>query len=265
MQQNSDHIIVTLPSDTSPDNTASNFTTQLPYPLEFTQDWEVGLWSLIYTKSWGTLSEKQILSVEYATGVQEVGEDHVSVTDLTNSVDIEIKGGQYRTIKQLLKMLDVAIQNAAISDPNIGLVKITYLKDEGRVQILLPSTKFKLTFVTPELRDILGFTRDIVSSNIGFHRSNTDPSSKGEEIPAIIEDLHSIFVYTDIASPQIVGNTESDLIEIVPTTVEFGQTSKFVPRNISYIPLLNNRISSVHIQLGTASGKLINFAKDQRR
>src|SRR5688572_30289327 len=64
------HFYLTLPSNSSqelfPNNTLTEFTTQLPSTIELTNEWEVGLAEIMFPRSWYTIpKEGLIIEVDY--------------------------------------------------------------------------------------------------------------------------------------------------------------------------------------------------------
>ena len=66
----------------------------------------------------------------------------------------------------------------------------------------------------------------------------------------------TLFVYTDVAQTQIVGERMTDMIKEVVYTNEFSGRSQFEPRHLHFLPIRKNVFDVVEVAVTEADGKL---------
>ena len=69
----------------------------------------------------------------------------------------------------------------------------------------------------------------------------------------------SIFVYCDLIEDQIVGDSLSPLLRIVPVTVRQGKFQHTVYNHVHYYPLSTNNFHTIEISLRDEFGNPIPF------
>ena len=110
-----------------------------------------------------------------------------------------------------------------------------------------------------DLPDILGF---------GSGGSNTSLSSSTRSMfvraPSIVDlrrGFESLYVYSSIAEPRIVGDKIAPLLRIVPITGRHGEmvTARF--DHVQYIPLLSREFGSVETEIRDDTGRPVPFER----
>ena len=228
MDENLSHFIITLPSDVKPSNKPYDFTVDLPYNLGFSDEWEVGLWSIFYTKDWQNI----VRDFTFTVAAADVPKN------FTNSA------GYYSSIDQLCRTITNTVNTGF--DASFEFL-ISYHTTQHKVHLSIPPGGS--VYFGDNLGQILGFPGDswILKSDVGSN------------IFALPNEVKAIFLYADIVTPQVVGKTESPLIEIIPVESGYARTVKYSPVTVSYLPLSRRNISSIRFQLADASGSLVPF------
>ena len=76
-------------------------------------------------------------------------------------------------------------------------------------------------------------------------------------------DIDSIYVYSDIVEPQLVGDTMAPLLGIVPLkTMKCSSHQFFTFTSPIYLPICKQQFSTIQIRLRTARGKPIPFPEN---
>ena len=167
-----------------------------------------------------------------------------------------IEARNYDSITGLIHALNAGIHKAAPYARNHVCFK--WSKDIGRVEweCLFHFVKLDMSIT---LGKLLGFTKSNVISTIGKDSSNLfapDP-------PNLSFSLSTLWVYTDIIEPVVVGDTMANLLRIVPVKGGGGGEggegwdSKTVIRIYErphYVNLATNRFQIVEIMLNTTYG-----------
>ncbi|GFU53473.1 uncharacterized protein F54H12.2 [Trichonephila clavipes] len=186
----------TLPSDSSmhffPENKISHFKTQLPSPVCLNVEWEVGLSEIIYSHSWLNVNETNNYFLYKA------GDGNISST-VKRTIDV----GCYETMLDIIS----AVQLALPKNPN--RFTIIYNKATKRVKInAVQGSSLHLE----NLGELLGFKRNaIIIGNM-----------KSEFVADAWSNFSVFYVYSDLISPQIVGDTQAPLLRIVRTKGQIG-------------------------------------------
>ncbi|GFS59558.1 uncharacterized protein TNIN_195711 [Trichonephila inaurata madagascariensis] len=187
---------VTLPSDSSmhffPENKISHFKTQLPSPVYLNGEWEVGLSEIIYPHSWLNVNETN----NYFR--YNVYDGNISST-VKGTIDV----GSYETMFDIIS----AVQLALPKNPN--RFTINYNKATKRVKINAIQGN---SFHFENLGELLGFKCNaIITGNM-----------KSEFVADAWPNFSVFYVYSDLISPQIVGDTQASLLRIVRTKGQIG-------------------------------------------
>lgn len=257
---------LTLPSnvyDLSFENKLSDYITYLPTTLHLTDNYEVALTEFSYTKSWYNLQSKPYFSL--------FGKESLFIRQYT-----DIKPGYYDTPEKIVGVVNAEIQKK-FSRKNDQLSKLPTLHyDEySHMMYMLKGEivegsdrKFVLAHLGEELEEMLGFTdlnlnRKLETSEIKIielpHFSEKHKQAK--RLPDLKAGVHSLMVYSDIVSPNIVGNAYANLLRAVPVEQQanFGDDCNITFSKPYYMPLTSNTINKIQINIKDDSGKDIDF------
>ncbi|GFW29376.1 uncharacterized protein TNCV_743181 [Trichonephila clavipes] len=226
---------VTLPSDSSmhffPENKISHFKTQLPSPVCLNGEWEVGLSEIIYPHSWLNVNETNNYFLYKA------GDGNISST-VKRTIDV----GCYETMLDIIS----AVQLALPKNPN--RFTIIYNKATKRVKInAVQGSSLHLE----NLGELLGFKRNaIIIGNM-----------KSEFVADAWSNFSVFYVYSDLISPQIVGDTQAPLLRIVRTKGKDGETISQYYDRPQYLPLVRHSFQTIQSELRLNSGDFVPFER----
>jgi len=250
-------------------NTIASFTTFLNKKIELKGEWLVGISSIEYNKSWYNITNNQSINVYDESG-------KVESSNTLDETKMFISSGYYKDEETLIN----EINNQLDLVKNVVPPRLFFNKFNKICKIKLGETnsggqvypKF-----SDELENMLGFKNRNIQNNIYNKTERFDKSNKPEifvnknskkssyidgyhpiEINA---GLYSIYVYSNIVYPSLVGDSFSQILKVVevPNETEFGNTSTVHYQNIQYFPVLFNEISSIEIDIRDDSGNLIPF------
>ncbi|GFV34582.1 uncharacterized protein TNCV_1448881 [Trichonephila clavipes] len=225
----------TLPSslDVSLENKISHFKTQLPSPVCLNGAWEVGLSEIIYPHSW--------LSVNKTNNyfLYKAGDGNISST-VKRTIDV----GCYET------MLDIISAVQLVLPKNPNRFTIIYNKATKRVKInAVQGSSLHLE----NLGELLGFKRNaIIIGNM-----------KSEFVADAWSNFSVFYVYSDLISPQIVGDTQAPLLRIVRTKGKDGETISQYYDRPQYLPLVRHSFQTIQSELRLNSGDFVPFERGQ--
>ena len=230
---------VTLPSN-SPSafhqqNTISHYITQLPRALDLEGEWEVGLAEILYPHSWNNIRESRNV-FSYDTGDGVLIEETVEV-------------GHYETLEELCKAIheklpDVVKNNVAFSYRQLNHHVSIKVKNNVRLKL------------SGDIATRLGFHQDTVISE-------KDKRKESPKVAEIKGGIFSLFVYTDIASSQIVGNVNVPLLRIVRIEGKDGDVVSRQYETPQYVSLARNYFSSIEIDIRDDEVEMFHLSEEK--
>ncbi|GFW23025.1 uncharacterized protein F54H12.2 [Trichonephila clavipes] len=147
-------------------------------------------------------------------------------------------------------MLDIisAVQLALPKNPNRFI--INYNKATKRVKInAVQGSSLHLE----NLGELLGFKRNaIIIGNM-----------KSEFVADAWPNFSVFYVYSDLISPQIVGDTQAPLLRIVHTKDQDGETISQYYDRPQYLPLVRHSFQTIQSELRLNSGDFVPFERGQ--
>lgn len=223
---------VTLASDSSlqffPANKISHFITQLPAPINLNGEWEVGLSEIIYPHSWYNVNAlNNAFTYDYGDG---------------KLLKKYIDAGNYEVVYDLVSAIQLTLPK------NPSKFTLSYNKTTKRVKIdAVQGTALYLEKLGPLL---------------GFKQNTVIRGSVKSEIQADAQaGLSFFYVYTDLVSPQIVGDVYAPLLRIIRVKGQDGETISQHYDRPQYLPVSQRFFQTINIELRLNSGDFLPFEK----
>ncbi|CAB3996273.1 Hypothetical predicted protein [Paramuricea clavata] len=228
------HFHLTLPSNASsdifPDNKTTSYRIKLPQAINLSGEWEVGLYSINYPRTWYTLGNF---------------DTHIYTSDQSGLFSTTIIDyGFYETMPDLVKSVNKNLAKD-VSDN----IKLTFNVRTEKVTVHLKN-KYQLV-VTNRMSIVLGFG----GKETKIVKTTTSPYAA---------DLHgfmAIYVYCDIVQPQIVGNTSAKLLRSIPVQGKLGDVITKTFTTIQYVPVQTKSFEDVEIVLRNDTGDPVPFER----
>lgn len=237
MDRNVSQFTVTLPSNiiTGQGETRERIAhtkTILPHRLLLSDDWEAGLSSLTYTRSWYNVTNAAFF--RYKKDMLDLTEEYTTGF---------VKPGYYKSIDRIIESMKSQIPNEVFT--------LDYSESENKVELKVMNAPNAVIFFYPELAYALGFEIN-VQYLTGEYTS---------DFPCSLNNgVHSLFIYADFIESRIVGNSYAQLLQIAPVRGEYGETVKINFNPTDYIPVRIHDIQSITIDVRSDSGKELYFA-----
>ena len=73
--------------------------------------------------------------------------------------------------------------------------------------------------------------------------------------------MSTIYVYCDIVEPQIVGDTNAQLLKTIPVEGKFGDVIAKTFTNIQYVPIQTKSFENIEILLRNNAGEPVPFER----
>ena len=219
-----------LPSNASmvthPNNTLAQYITNLPRRISISGTWECGLTEIHYPHDWYNVRNAR----------------------LTVETDTYLEDGYYHSPKALATTLN---------GDKPGRVKFAY---EPVTQKFVAHVKSE-TKVTlyGDLPGILGFGSG--GSNTSLASTARSMFLRAHSIIDLRRGFESLYVYSSIVEPRIVGDKIAPLLRIVPIRGRHGEmvTARF--DHVQYIPLMSREFGSVETEIREDTGRPVPFER----
>ena len=128
--------------------------------------------------------------------------------------------------------------------------------DGGEVQV---DVLIGLTEYVGDLPDILGFGRgDAVVTLTSPARSSV---ARGYSIVDLRRGFESLYVYSSIVEPRIVGDKIAPLLRIVPITGRHGEMVAARFDHVQYMPVLSREFEAVEIEIRDDTSRPVPFER----
>lgn len=187
---------MTLPSNASlqrfPDNTLTQYSIKLHRSLRLEGKWWVGLVEIQYPDSWDNVSDDRIILTRSTINVTK---------------EFQLMPGRYQTVEDIIEEFRRILTNHGM-DKSIGLYREPV---SNKVYLMLQENGTRIT-LSQNLCNIFGF--DQTSFSEGTHW--------GDKHCDITEGFASLYVYTNVVELQIVGDTLTPLLRVVPIPTNHG-------------------------------------------
>lgn len=236
-------------------NETSNWQSKLPYKIH-TNNYEVGIAQISYPFSWYNIFDDQEVTIVYY-------EDNKSFRNV-----FTINKGFY-SIQNLIDLINYMLKKIS-DEKKLSEQSLLYLENYGGIE------KLQIDF-SPQSNKLIGIEfSDLLNNILGIDRAGLSRFiikvlSGGSSLTYVCPHTyditvgyHSIFVYTDIIEPIIVGDKQVPLLKIIefPSDVSYNQQITCRYRNIEYRKVNRSEIKTIEIQFADDAGENIRFNKN---
>jgi tRNA U38,U39,U40 pseudouridine synthase TruA len=258
---------ITLPSNVKSfeNNKISSYKTKLASKILLDGEWEVGVSSVKYTKSWFNVRKNCYMKL-YESPPNDL--DFTSAEKIIKG-QTEVLNGNLYTVERFLVLEEGHYMNVDEMIDYINLKLKSNFKNKNveffynrlnRHCTMQWSHKLnqKVFFSLDDtLSDLLGFSRDFDQ----FVTHDTYSAKKSESGTNLTGGLHSMFIYTDIIEPSFVGDKIAPLIQTVGinSSSSFGDDYEVTYDNIHYHRLLTNEFETIEINIRDEVSSFIEF------
>lgn len=250
--QNKSHFTVNLISNASmcyyPSNKLSSFRTLLPTEkgLDLEGDWEVALSEMVFPTMMKNITDGGIFKF-------------VNSSRDTPIPTLEIGNGLYRSIDEIMDAMFKKL------DPYFTQKELWEYHIDEHTQILtitLANETSHLEIISNDIASIFGFPNGKRLTSRGPHIA---------EYPVDIQRVYSMFVYTDIIEPQILGDRMAPVLRAIPIysalRKQYGREQMYCSKtqivksfdHLEFKRVTNNCMNSILIELHTENGQFTQF------
>jgi len=168
----------------------------------------------------------------------------------------------YETVQELgAKLCERYMANALADSAEI---KFNYDVETRRSAFRTKEDQVAILCTHPALGDALGLEYYQVNT-VSLQSNGLGPLYRlaltGVHSPSLPR-VESIYVYTDIAKHQAVGDAEAPLLGIIPVKGSFGERCYWSFNPLAYVGVNRSNVSSIRIMLRSETGEPVPFPKD---
>lgn len=227
---------MTLPSNSSmeifPSNVIGHYHVKLERPLRLEGRWVAGLVELHFPYSWNNVNDGKISVQRISRGVETI---------------VDIKKGRYHTITQLLEAIRFGLAERELDS------QIKFSRDavENLCTIEITSRDVELR-LSANLANMLGFGNETL----------TFGETRGKLHCDIEEGFNSLYVYSNLVEPQIIGDTKAPLLRVVNVSnsaKNWGNSLVKGFQHIQYLPVIASGTDTIEMLIRRDDGGEISF------
>ena len=242
-----------LPSNASmhlhTSNMLTNYVTMLLRRISLSAECECGLVVINYPHNFFNVREKDaVFTIQPATGRWSEG-GH-------NCYHAFIVGGYYDNPDTLTRTVNKKIILSPTSSKKRTKLSCSDITQKATMHSS-PNTRFTLT---EDIGQLLGFPSTVISSPTGNYSFK---QFEGRSVVDLNQGLESLYVYSSLVEPRIVGNSVP-LLRIVPITGKHGQVVSTLFDNVHYLPLLGKEFGTIHIYIRDDTGRSVPFERGKK-
>ncbi|KAI1278059.1 hypothetical protein HDE_14406 [Halotydeus destructor] len=257
-----DSFYVFLPSNaTHPgfQNTQANFFTLLAEEVNVSDDYEVALTEISFTKSWYALTTTQdVMLREFHLDLwRNIGTIKQSVTIDPESIVADVNE-KVKAYVAKIPPIPFTTYPGLQYDKTRRLVTQVY----GHTPMIGNLSKMDVISLrfSYELQNILGLRDEYFVGPVESAGYEDPVSLDAGRTVDLQAGVHSIFVYSDIVKHSRVGNDANQLLRMVPLPkADFGDQVNIEFKNPIYLPIESTHITTIEMQLRDDSGEFIKF------
>jgi hypothetical protein len=239
------HFYVTLPSDSSadyyPNNTVARFVTKLLEHIRLDGDYEMGLSELIYPHSWYNVDNKD--GKYWIAAVPKVEEKAFP--------KIFIQSGYYEDGSAFVDVLNCKCHRA-FDDLD---VKFSCSETLGRFSLTIHLTGAHLFGMSEDLQRCMGFGL----KTLAFASERQSFGTMADRAFDANRGLNLMYVYYDVASHTVVGDTKTPLLRVCNVTGKHGDVARHTYDQPHYVPVGRREFDTIEVAINNELGKPMPF------
>lgn len=226
----SDHFYLTLPA---------RYVSVLPEQIRLDGEYEVGLSEIFYPHTWYNVDNRQKI---YWIGVFNLAKNELTKTF--------IKSGYYCDGDAFVASLTHQATRAFADLPDIS-VKVSFLKQTDRIRIQARNSNEHIVVLSWELMEFMGFREKVIAKKeadlIGINAFDVN------------RGLNLMYVYCDVASHSVIGDTRASLLRVCNVSGKHGRIVHVTYERPHYVPVGRREFGTVGITINNEVGDPMPF------
>ena len=214
------------------DNTLTNYRVKLHHSLDLSGQWEVGLTEIQYPHSWYNVSKDQAWF-------------EITENPEAPKVQFVLKNGYYVSPEKLMKTL------WGLKGSINGGDKVKIEFDDISHKVTFTIVDEAILKLSNSLAKILGFEQEEFDAGVYIAPWVCD----------VTQGFHSLYIYSNIVEPSMVGDALVPLLRIVPIEGSSGKMVSHTYQNIQYLPLQQRQFDTIEIDIRDDTGLPVPFER----
>lgn len=249
---------LTLPSNTSVQNSTGSFSVHLPTKLYLGGQWEVALSEIQYPYTWNNV---------HGSTINEWRDSQIDIT-FTNLVTISVyvPTGYYETIHDLIAGIEYAKHQASkdmkrlvkrahrekgiLSEQHAKRLKkdFQHIQEAFFVEFDDTLKRVKTKFLPNKVKSITLSER--LQYMLGYDARHIQKAkSKAPFQPDLRGGFYSLYIYCSLVEPQIVGNVTVPLLRTVHIDGIHGNMVEKIFHTPHYVPVTTKEVDRIEIDI----------------
>ena len=228
-----DHFYLTLPSDVA----SSQYVVKLPEPIRLSDDYELGVSEIVYPHTWYNVNNDDEL---YWIAAYNVFTNKFLVPKMY------VKSGFYKDGETFASSLTHQATRALADVPVVD-VKFTFVKHLDRIRMQMRNSIDTTVIMSADLLEFMGFARMMIA------RKEVD--RVGQRPFDVNRGLNLMYVYCDVASHAVVGDTKAPLLRVINPIGKHGEVVRITYDRPHYVPVGRLEFDSVAISINNELGE----------
>lgn len=278
-----------------PNNTLANYVTKLPQVIDLSNEWECGLYEILFPISWYNVHESdrwmQVSMAEeseikiydisppcgYYTSPQElvnsineqlfIAEDEWSTdsslvrfkyNELTKKVSIRFDKSMDNPISVMMTPNMAELLGFELEQHMMGKVADQTIQYNA-IQLSYSGTSMFAADQGGVIRDRIAKMHYDPATKIVQLKSGVDKSYVGSRVCDLRRGFQSMFVYCDIVEHVIVGDHKVPLLRTVDASGSEGSVVNRIYQTVQYVPLQRRQFDTIEISIKDDTGATIPF------
>ena len=293
---NTDGFYVSLPSNTihsSRENKTSHFYVEIPGKLTLKGHWEAALVEINLPLSWYNIPQNPPQNRTFAVYRKEFNVDDVykRITDISEVRDVDMSFhtrmfpyGNYSSIESLIKTMNKLLKSVELEEENKDFAHIVrqpfITLEKENLKPILNVARGDVVWLPHILSDILCLSRakdaEMEEKVVGYSGpplttvedynyllfQNINKQYKSyvsDGVPSLTSLSSNIFIYSNIVSNEVVGNSQVPLLRAIRSTGQFGEDIQKVFISPYYKKVKQSEINEIEIKICDDLGELVKF------
>jgi hypothetical protein len=229
-----DHFYLILPS-----NAGARYVTKLAERIRLDDDYEVGLSELVYPHTW--------YNVDNRDGKYWIGAFDIAANRLFKT---RIKSGYYKNGEEFAYSLTHQSTRTFADVPDVS-AKFTFVKRTNQIRMQIRNSNERVVVLSWELMEFLGFHEKLIAAK--------EADRIGSKAFDVHRGLNLAYVYCDVASHSIVGDTKSPLLRVCNVTRTHGRVVHVTYDQPHYVLVGRREFDAIEIAINNELGEPMPF------
>lgn len=226
--------------DSKKSNTTSRFTTRLPYPLKLRKDHDlIGLTDIVLPRSMQNMGTGSSYRIDFYK---------------FNSITVKVPRAHYDDANKLALILNKN-NLAPVDNPDPKM----YTKPTGVFFELDELTNlFTLKIENPDVDQVI--MNKSLAYFLGFKQTIFKKTATALHRVDFFNQKSVVYIYCDLVTPSIVGDTRVQLLQTCPVTVNYGEMMRHTFNPVRYLQPLYDSVDTIYIEIMDEQGNPIDFS-----